>query len=292
MEKYLKIKHKDFKNFKNSDYKYGIETIKINSLKEFIKIIKKFAEYREYYIWRGQEKNWKLISKFDRDYNRKKFGYGKRDDIRNKLKGIFVEHLKKLKPQPHKIDISKETNIWSIGQQYGLPTPILDWTENPYIALYFSFCKKREKEKCDKAVYAMNIALQRDLRIFKIKLNKVTISRKKKNLVKVIDLSKDKILKKDRRIKAQKAMFTKALNGIKIEEYAKNYSKRRPKDIIEKEKIILLKILIADNDKSNNDFLDYLENKKKITRGKLFPDYAGAVEICNIDLKKLRKNNL
>ena len=137
----------------------------------------------------------------------------------------------------------------------------------------------------------MNIALQRDLRIFKIKLNKVTISRKKKNLVKVIDLSKDKILKKDRRIKAQKAMFTEALNGIKIEEYAKNYSKRRPKDIIEKEKIILLKILIADNDKSNNDFLDYLENKKK-TRGKLFPDYAGAVEICNIDLKKLRKNNL
>ncbi len=291
MEKYLKIRHINFKNFEDSGYKYGIETIKINSLREFIKVINKFAGYRQYYIWRGQEKNWKLISKFDRDFNKKKFGNSTRDETRNKIKGIFVEHLKNLKPQPHKIDLSKETNIWSIGQQYGLSTPILDWTENPYTALYFAFCKKREKEKCDKAVYAMNIALQRDLRIFKIKLNKVTISRKKKNLVKVIDLSKDKILKKDRRIKAQKAMFTEALNGIKIEEYAKNYSKRRPKDIIEKEKIILLKILIADNDKSNNDFLDYLENKKK-TRGKLFPDYAGAVEICNIDLKKLRKNNL
>ena len=286
-EKYLKIRDKYFENFECRNYKFGIETIKIGSCKEFIKIIEKFVEYKKYYIWRGQEKDWKLISKFDRDYIKKKFGYGKRDDTLNKIREKFIEHLKGLNPQPHKIDFSKEVNIWSIGQHYGLSTPLIDWTENPYIALYFAFCKKSKKEKCDKVVYAMNIGLKLDLRIFKIKVNKVPISRERKRLVDLIDLSDDKILKKDRRIKAQEAMFTEALDGKKIEKYVKNFSKNRPKDIIKEKKIMLIKILINDNDKSNYDFLNYLKNKKKITRGKLFPDYAGAVEVCNIDLKNL-----
>jgi len=48
------------------------------------------------------------------------------------------------------------------------------------------------------------------------------------------------------------------------------------------DKIILAEILIPDT--VREECLTYLQQMKKITHGTLFPDYAGAVEICKIQL--------
>ena len=82
------------------------------------------------------------------------------------------------------------------------------------------------------------------------------------------------------RLKSQKGRFTKALDGTEIETNISNFVNRR-KEIVENENIILAEIVMPD--KVQDDCMAFLETKK-ITHGDLFPDYAGAVEICKIEL--------
>jgi len=82
------------------------------------------------------------------------------------------------------------------------------------------------------------------------------------------------------RLKSQKGRFTRALSGTGIETNISNFVNRR-KEYIKNEKIILAKIVMPD--KVQDDCMAFLETKK-ITYGDLFPDYAGAVEICKIEL--------
>lgn len=39
--------------------------------------------------------------------------------------------------------------MWGFAQHHGFPTPLLDWTESPYIAAYFAFAERMEKRDLD-----------------------------------------------------------------------------------------------------------------------------------------------
>jgi len=282
-EKYPKLQDKCFSYFKDRIYENGVETLKLSSWKDFHKVAEIFNKYQDYYIWRGQRKDWQFKSKIDRDPYANKLNslFGKRENILNALLEKFKNQLQDLNPQPCKINFSDEDKIWAIGQHYGLPTPLLDWTEDHYIAAYFAFNEKSTNENCNRVVYALNIAIKTSLRILKIKIGKDVISRKKDRFIKLIDLKKDPFIREDRRINAQKGIFTKALNGIDIEKIVYGYPRKT--DIVKNKKILLVKIFIPDE--FQKECLDNLKSmKNKITRGSLFPDYSGAVEICITDL--------
>lgn len=281
MEKYGKLTDQDFCEFSNKIYEKGVLTLKIKSLDEFKDVTKKFDDKTDY-IFRGQRcycERWKLKSSFDRKFpefpnNNKR--EKKLQDISNKFKQR-LEVLPDTKSNSFGYEI-----IWAIGQHYGLPTPLLDWTECPYVAAYMAFFEPSTSycQTENRVIYALNRALKLDKQVKKNSRTKEALS--KERFVKFPDLDQTHDEMQNKRLEKQKGKFTEALNGIDIKANVKTFSKRHEKDIIENHKIILAEILIPDIERER--FLKFLESEKGITHEKLFPDYAGVVEICKIEL--------
>ena len=275
MEKYIECSL--FTDFKNKHCNKGVLTLKLISWDEFHKVVKIFNNNPNY-IWRGQRKKWPLKSSFDRDWDQQFTNSNKRQ---NELDRILDKFKEKLRGLPHKkINCFENDEIWAIGQHYGLPTPLLDWTECPYIAAYFAFLKKGTNEQTEnRVIYALNKGL------------KLLISgRSRQRFVAFPDLKHDLGEIQNERLKEQKGKFTKALNGDDIKVNVERISKKKKYN----QTFILAEILIPD--KFRDECLRFLTSKN-IIHGILFPDYAGAVEICKSELgidkcNKLKKELL
>lgn len=95
------------------------------------------------YIFRGQSnETWKLKATFDRYYGDLPY------EQRKKLENDFLEEFKRFC-----IDWEGQENfknydrlqLMSVGQHYGLPTRLLDWTYSLYIAAFFAFANATDE---------------------------------------------------------------------------------------------------------------------------------------------------
>jgi hypothetical protein len=293
MEKYTKLNDCHFKEFKDRAYEKGILKLKLTSWDQFHTVAQIFRDNNAVYFWRGhQDESWELKSFFDRESSNDDFisyianRQDKLDDILKK----FKQRLEELS----QININHITDdeIWAIGQHYGLPTPLLDWTESPYIAAFMAFRKKgTAKQSNNRVVYALNYGLKTIINKIKLKnkcektgkvLSSETIISDR--FVDFLDLTKTCDDVQNLRLKVQQGRFTKALNGIDIKTNISKYVARK-RDILEAKKVILAEIMIPE--KERDKCINYLRSKK-ITHGILFPDYPGAVDICKNDIETKR----
>lgn len=107
---------------------------------DYKQIISDLTKNNVNFIFRGQQDSrWILETSFNRA-NRSKYP---KHTFENYLKIVsYINHR-------YTASITKETldvrdgfailNYLSFLQQHGFPTPLLDWTESPYIAAYFAF---------------------------------------------------------------------------------------------------------------------------------------------------------
>lgn len=130
-----------------------MHTVEIKSFVEYISYLEQY--YNRNYIFRGiHNLDHRLIPKIGRvPYIQQCNGDGsflldELQDIESKAVDEFVK-----KAIPHvNLREASSWDQWTIAQHHGLPTRLLDWTENPMIAAYFA----TENANGDVAVYVTN----------------------------------------------------------------------------------------------------------------------------------------
>jgi len=309
-EKYPALKYKNY-----SLEKDGTLTVKLNSWQNYRDEVEKFKKYA--YIWRGQRCDWPLIPLFYREYDDKN---GKLQHLLNdfkksvpdetgldsffqmmrrtkKFEKIFNEYYEIIKPSNDKDknvnkDKYKEDFIadiyWAIGQHYGLKTPLLDWTEDPFWAAFFAF---RKQDPSNNNTYRYVLGLNKKTG----RLLHIQEEDKKERYIEFLpglgsiqeileeeDSKHEKFKMMFERIKNQKGLFTRTLKKECIERHVSRcYKKFKEKD--GDEFILLIKIAILKDNRK--DFLEYLEKEKEINYKKMYPDLQGAALHCNLKLE-------
>lgn len=262
----------------NSKWRIGSSNIyaeiEIDSWIEFIEFIEStFIDFKDY-LYRGhRDSEWELESTFDRMYHNSIEKIKKENPdyiIDLQYEEILRIHLDNFKKNSIGRLLSPSRNLtenewWALGQHYNLATPLLDWSQSPYIALFF-------------ALENWNIPNSnlRTLWIFSpLSLKDIAINQEPKSeFIEEIDSPSDENL----RLRSQLGKFTKTPKGLSIEKFILKHIKLTGFNPI------LYRVNIPEN--LRDSFLRHL-NSMNINHATIYPDLIGASGNTNRELEVL-----
>lgn len=235
--------------------KHGIIESKLDSLDSITNVVDKLLDIKKDYVFRGHRRNdWKLEPTLTRHLkNKGTISIPKQlDFFRKSIKGRRGSN------PPHLND--KE--CWALGQHFGLYTPLLDWTDSPYVGLFFAFAE--EGKFGDRTETRVLFSLNRKRIEDKCK----RIERRNVPISFIEPFTDDNL-----RLISQSGLFTFTKIDINIEEWVRTQFQEKH------EKAILLKLHLDDNLRPS--ILKQLSwmNINFLT---LFPDISGAAKHTNL----------
>lgn len=239
------------------------------------------------YIWRGQRAKFKglLPGLYRGDHLKEYLARTSDCYLHCKVRDHLAEFQYALRGRCNlDFDTADNNDVWALGQEHGLDTPLLDWTTSPYVGLYFAFNERRPKSKCrDKEDGTCRPPCR-----YLYGLNRTLMVPKVASLSKVWDDDEDKELEEQQcdlyvevfefitplvhdnpHLISQNGVFTRLRVAQSIEDWIKGtFDNYLPTD-----SPVLLIIKIPDH--SRTECLDFL-NQWNINHLSLFPDIRGA----------------
>jgi len=252
----------------NGIYDRGVLSITLAEWDEFYDEIGRFRGYRDY-VWRGQCRGypeWELKARFDRAPKYK--NEDERDKVRDEHYAAFRKAVRGRRgANPPEL---KDDDLWALGQHNSLATPLLDWTESPFVAAYFAFVEEAERND-DKLSKRVVYALNRDIKRW---FRRVNGSNEKEYFIEFPEIKAHE----NARFLAQAGVLTKALKGQDVKRRVqKSYNESNHRN-----RIGLAEILIPESQR-RKCLMDL--NQMNINHASLFPDIYGSAIFCNLKLE-------
>lgn len=239
----------------------GVGVIRLNSWRHFHDyVIEEMLDF-SHYVWRGQrDSKWSLRSSLDRLLDKQK----DRNRVllaKRQLHAFQIAVRGRRGPNPPAI--SDENEWWALGQHHALATPLLDWTESPFVALYFAFEKEEAPSSGTRAVWAVMNPSEGN--------KKAEADAEWKTMPRTLTFVRP-VQNENPRLLSQAGLFTRGPAGRTVDEWIQRYSAG------ESDTMTLIKIVIPDD--GRKECLRTL-NRMNINHATLFPDLYGAGAHCN-----------
>ena len=239
----------------------GVVIIRLKEFEDFDYVVREeFLDHPDM-VYRGhRDISWPLRTTIDRLFLNQRERFPTAEEAKQHLLTFKYATRGRLASNWVEYD---DDSWWSLGQHFGLATPLLDWTESPYVAAYFCFSEQpiAESEKTtDRVVHAIDPG----------EIDKKNQGLESNEQVKIIR----PLLDQNPRLVNQRGLFTKLPLGKDLENWIiKNFEG-------ESELAALVKIVIPVNSGDRSKFLRIL-NRKNISPLTLFPDLGGSSLYAN-----------
>jgi hypothetical protein len=243
------------------EIKHGVVEVELSSWRYFHDYVMQEMLDFPHYFWRGQRDSaWGLQTSFDRAMQfRPKASYAAK--ARTHLANFKMASRGRRGLVP--AQIKDENDWWALAQHHGLATPLLDWTESAFAALYFAFDKEQAPASESRAVFAMGGLTKKN--------REISTSHSGSDAPPLLEIIRP-LQDENSRLVSQSGLFTKTPYGHTVESWVKEHFKE------DGTYMTLIKILIPNRDRP--DCLKML-SKMNINHASLFPDLYGAGEHCN-----------
>ncbi len=247
-------------------YKNGVGEYSLSSWKYFSDFVNQEMINFTTYVYRGHgDSLWKLEPTLDRI-------------IRSPTSFKRAAHLEKFKFETRgrrgafPIKMEDDNDWWALGQHHGLATPLLDWTESPFVALFFAASAANNLDSDNFSVYAISQGSIKKIND-QISQNEMSpLINGRKQTVKIVKPLSDE----NKRLVSQRGLFTRGPNNIDLETWVRVNTDDVARDLR------ILKVNIPNRE--SKECLRYL-NRMNISHSTLFPDLPGASDFCNMHLR-------